>query len=393
MKLLYIACGSGSDPTIGGSLTRTTEIARRIQKDNTVYFLTSSGGRKATEKIFSNDAIFEIKTNVSESRKGRGYLVSQLWSYFLILIKSFFIVGKLPEVDLVYLDSDGLWDIVPALLYKRRYPKVKLVSMNHVMIGVSRENVKTLVFSLINGMLQNVSYFFIGRYTDVIFVNDTHEGFKIRDRLSKGKCTKKFYYVHNGVDVNLIEQVLIQEKVYDACFLGYLRPSKGLYDIVPIWQGVCKERRDAKLLIIGSMLFEYRNYLEKQIENNALQNNIVIIESLTNKHEVFKRLKQSKIFISASHKEGWSMAIMECLASGLPGVVWDLPVYEGSVKDGVIKVRLYDVSEFAKQILRLFSDGALMENLKKRAIDYARQCDWDVIAKKELEIFQEVLAG
>jgi glycosyltransferase involved in cell wall biosynthesis len=362
-------------------------------RNNTVYFLTSSGGKKAVEALFPKDSLWEIRTNVSKIKTDRGYLFRQLWSYILILLKSISKVRTLPQADLVYLDSDGLWDIFPALFYKRKHPEVVLVSMNHVMIEVGGGSLKARIYSLVNYILQSIGYICINKWMDVIFVNDTDEGYKIQDRLTKKNPHKKYYHVQNGVDSTSIKEIPTPPKEYDACFLGYLRPSKGLYDIVPIWRDVCREKPDAQLIIIGGLLLEYRKYLYNEIKASGLTENIILLDSIVDKLEVYKLLKQSRIFISASHKEGWSMAMMECLSCGLPGVVWDLPVYKKSLRDGVIMVERFNIPEFSRQVVSLLRDNALRENLQKKALNFAEQHDWDIIARKESRIFEEILSG
>jgi glycosyltransferase involved in cell wall biosynthesis len=359
MHILYIACGSGSDPTLGGSLARTIEIAKRMN-DNNVYFLTTTGGKQQINiKLCQRQhgLVFEIKTPLGDYEMDRWYYLRQLWSYILVFFKSMFF--DYPVIDIIYLDSDGLWDIFPALWYKMKHPKVKIISMNHHLVSKGK-------------WLQNICHFLIKRLADCIFVLDTPEGYKIEDKLYKPGF---FYRVQNGIDYDFIKNTPQLEKKYDACFFGTIRPSKGLSDILSIWTRV-NAKRNTNLLIIGYTHPQYLPYLQHP--------NIKIVGYIKDKEEAYKLIKQCKIFISPSREEGWGITNMECLACNLPGVVWDLPVYEHILNFGIRKVPVGDYKQFANKVIELLNNPC-------QPMASVEQFDWNIIAKKEIKIYEDLL--
>ncbi len=391
MKLLYITCGSGSDPTIGGSFIRTIETARRIARDNSLYFLTSTGGQEALRSFFTDESIYEIRTPLSGFTHNRMFLFKQLWCYLLIVIRSFSKIKKLPEVDLVYTDSDGPWDLIPALLYKKRFPRARWAAMNHHKIHFRKDSLISAVFSMVNIFLQRIGYLLIPRYADAILVLDTKSGYEIKDTLSGKAPEAKFILVKNGADIDEIRRVPEQEKRFDACVFGALRPSKGLYEIIPVWERVCKTKPDCRLIIIGSLLAGYRAGLEENINTHGLENNISIAGYLPEKDAAFALMKQSKIFVSLSNEEGWGIAIMESLAAGLPGVVWDLPAYKNIIQKGVIKVSRTNIDGFAGEVIRLLDDDLLYRRLKDEALPAVAQYDWNYVAREEEDNFKKIV--
>lgn len=391
MKILYIACGSGSDPTIGGSLARTIEVAKRISKSQSVFFLTTTGGKKAIGESFPDNLIFEIKTPLSDYNNNKNYFLKQFVSYFMVALKSIFILPRLPECHLLYTDSDGLWDIIPAFLYKIKYPSSKWVAMSHHIITLRTNGVIVFVFSMINIILQRFCLFFICNFSDAVFVLQTVTGNDIKKFLMKNGCKKQFYYVKNGVDISFIKKIPQQEKKYEACFFGALRPSKGLYDVVPVWKGVCRTNRKAKLLIVGGILEVYRNYLISEIMKNKLEENIYIRDYVPDRASAIELIKKCRVFISPSREEGWGITIMECLTCGLPGVVWDLPSYKQILNGGIIKINLFDKEKFAEATSRLLSEKDLFGRLEGETIDATEQYDWDKVAILDLEAFNKIL--
>lgn len=51
MKIMYITNGNGLSDKIGGSLTRTINVAKRLQKKgHAIHFLTTIGGFRACKR-------------------------------------------------------------------------------------------------------------------------------------------------------------------------------------------------------------------------------------------------------------------------------------------------------------------------------------------------------
>lgn len=393
MKVLYITCGSGADPTVGGSLIRTMETARWVREKAEVSFLTSTGGREALRKIFGVDCIFTLRTPILRSMRSGEYVYKQLFSYFSIFIQSLFKVPVMPDVDLVYTDSDGLWDVLPALIYRFFHPRARWVAMNHHLVIYRRENLTSLCFSISNIVLQRVGYFFIRRFADAGFVLDTDAGDEINTVLRRGKRKLPIWSVKDGVEIESIQAVSNPPIRYEACYFGGFRLGKGMDEIVPMWQKVCRRLPEAKLILIGGMLDKFRNYLNSEISGAGLEKNILITGYVPEKEDAIRMVKESRIFISLSHEEGWGIAIMECLAAGLPGVLWDLPIFRRIIKKGVIKVKRFGLDSFAEEVISLLQDQSRYDLLRNETESSVSSYDWKAVAEEDYRFFQEIIGS
>lgn len=389
MKILYIANGNGLNPAIGGSLGRSIEIASRLKKmGHEIYFLTTLGGYKAC-RTMSLDVHYYLLPASIFKRKETG-LFDRAFAYIISTLSAFWIVPRLPKYDLVYSDSDYFCDVIPAVVYKK-IKKAKWVAMTHHKIEVSKKKTRDFIISYLSSQLQLFSYFLFKKFADGIFVYKSHMGQAIVNYLvSKGVSPSKVYKVTNGVDLRFIQQVAVEEKIYDACFVGGLRPSKGIYDIVPIWKRVLEKRKDAVLVVVGGGLKEYENEIKSHIQKDGLNSQIKMVGAKSHE-ETIKIMKQSRVFISPSHEEGWGTAICEALACGLPVIAYDLFVYKGIFDNLIITVPLTNIQLFADAILHSFSK----ENLLKMKIEEKReviasQYSWDKIADREAELFKEI---
>lgn len=147
-----------------------------------------------------------------------------------------------------------------------------------------------------------------------------------------------------NIDTKLIDSVGVPEKCYSACFLGRLSPSKGIFDLPKIWEGI-----PGILLIIGGGGFEndrvrlYQMCEGKNIFFSGYQEGV----------KKYKLMKSCKVFILPSYEEGLSLAVKEALACGLPVVAWDLPVYQSAYGNAIHTVPKGDIEAFRNKIKEL----------------------------------------
>ncbi len=391
MKVLYITCGSGADPTVGGSLIRTMETARWVREKASVFFLTTSGGMAALRGIFAREPIFILKTPLLGSLRSGEYVLKQSFSYLVLLVQAIWRVPALPAADIFYTDSDGIWDVFPALLYKARYPRAKWVAMNHHLVGFRRESVTAFCFSLCNILLQKVSYFFLRRFADAAFVLDTEAGDEIRGVLQRRRPKFPVFSVRDGVEIDSIRRIAPPPRRFEACYFGGFRLGKGMDDIIPVWKMVCEEIPGAKLVLIGGMLGKFKTMLDREIRRCGLEDNVTITGYVPDKDEAIRMIKGCRIFISLSHEEGWGIAIMECLAAGLPGVLWNLPIFRRIIRKGVIKVEPFRRSLFADAVIRLLNSRELRLRLGEETWEAVRPYDWKTVAGEDFRLFGRII--
>jgi glycosyltransferase involved in cell wall biosynthesis len=387
MKIMYIATGSGLNDGVGGSNIRSVEIAKKLAKSgHEICFLTTIGCYKA----YKNKNISWYLLPASIFKKKEKYFFDRLFSYIISTVSSFWIVPKLPKYDLIYTDSDYFCDVIPAMLYKKTH-KSSWVAMTHHKTKVTYKKPRDLIVSSATSTLQSFCYLQFKKYADKIFVYKSDMGQLITNHLiSIGVPSSKIETVSNGVNLEFINSIQKENKIYDACFIGGLRPSKGIYHIVPIWKKVVEKKKDALLIIVGGGLKDYEDELSSQINKEGLESNIKMLGA-KNHDETLNILAKSKIFFSPSNEEGWGIAICEALAFGLPVVAWDLPVYRTLYPKGVVKAPIGDVQQFSEHVLDLLADKNHYKEVSKDSRQIVSAYDWNDIAIRETRLFQTIL--
>ena len=178
---------------------------------------------------------------------------------------------------------------------------------------------------------------------------------------------------------------------YRASFLGRLKESKGIFDLVRIWRKVCDIIPDAKLSVIGSGDDNTIAELNKKIADCGLEDNIILFGHLE-KGSAFQIISSSDIFVSPSHEEGFGIAILEAMACGVPVIAWDLPVYKDIFQKGMITVEINDIDAFSREVLALIGDPEKRSRMGSEAMDMSLRMDWGKISDKELDIIRQTLS-
>ena len=385
-KVLYISCGNGLSDSLGGSFVRTVEIAKRLSNMGIgIIFLTTSGGYKAASLKGLKASYYILPASIMGKKK-ETWLGDRAIAYIVSSLISFLKTKKLPEVDLVYTDSDYFCDIIPAILYKKRYPKVKWCAMIHHLIGVNKHALRGYLISTLSRILQKRCWRSISKYADGVMVYDTEMGYSIRDYFIKNFRFdgSKIYVVTNGIDVGAIKKIPNSQKNYDAVMVGGLRPNKGLYDIIPIWKRVVSKINDAKLAIVGGSA--YMDWLKKEIKKEDLCENILLLGNRPHL-EALSIMKSAKIYITPSREEGWGIAVCEALACRLPVVAYNLSAYKRTFGGLILTVPIGATDEFARMVLELLSERITIPADNYKIIS---KYDWNLVATKELDIFIDI---
>ena len=253
--------------------------------------LPSRGGYWVIKQLHAN--FLFTKTPFRSNNK---YLIFLNWLVMAIRCCRF-------QVDEDIITSgDYFCDTIPAFFLKGKHKWTAIIF--HI---IPRKR-------LVSYLIQQFSILLMRRADTVLVLNPLVKEYLI----NRGFLSNRIYIQEVGIDEEAIKKVPNQTKIYEACFMGRLSPSKGIFDLPKIWQGM-----KGKLLIIGGGGFaEDARRLKSMCGEN------IVFAGHKEGVEKFKLLKQSKVFIFPSYEEGLSLTIKEVLACGLPIVAWDLPVYE-----------------------------------------------------------------
>ena len=171
--------------------------------------------------------------------------------------------------------------------------------------------------------------------------------------------------------------------------VGRLIPEKGYPDMIQAINQVQKQtNKEFKLVIVGSgpLLGQLREIVNEQNLEN-------IVSFLEQRNDVSTILAASDIYISTSHFEGQSIAVMEAMAAGLPIIATEVGDNQYVIpKDCGILVPAGQPKKFAEQILRLMKDSGERAQFAKNTAQRIKQnYSPSLWVDQLLAVYQEVL--
>lgn len=183
--------------------------------------------------------------------------------------------------------------------------------------------------------------------------------------------------LYNGVD---LDEVAAKAECYDArsrlgidvgtpliSTVANIRPVKGIDVLLRAAGVVCREFPEATFLIIGSTLVPdtYAD-LESLVESIGIRANVRFLGQISN---LFPILRESNVFCLPSRSEGFSNALIEAMACGLPCVATRVGGNPEALTEGAegFLVESEDYELLADRILRLLRDPQKAMQMGKQA--------------------------
>lgn len=241
------------------------------------------------------------------------------WSMIIFFIKN--------RANYNYINSHGLWNlgsILPFIIPNRAKKIITLHGfLDDYVLGKSALSKKLFWHIIQRWCLKNA---------DCIHVISTNELNFVRKNFPF--LTPKLVYIPNGITINDYDDEVNNDfksnvdKIFDSSdivflYLGRLNIKKGLDLLLPSYvefERTCKLK--SNLLIVGPN-DGYKSTIENFI--NSIPNNSKTIHILDPVKGVEKNylLTKCHVFILPSYSEGFSIAALEAIAYGIPGIFSD----------------------------------------------------------------------
>lgn len=285
--------------------------------------------------------------------------------------------------DIIYSSTNVFPDVVPAYIAKLINPDAKWFARIHHLSPSPFKRPGNFIVNLGSNMLQEFSIFLLHNRADrVAALNPNLYQTIVERNFSK----EKLLVVAAGVDTKKWTAHEPAAKSFDAVFLGRLHPSKGIFDLIPIWQEVTAKIPSAKLAIIGLATPSTSKTLGNQIKKANLEKNIKLFGPLKDE-QVKKYLNLSKLFLFTDHEAGFGLAATEAMSMGLPVIGYDIGILGKVFKKGYVKIKPFEVKDFAQAVTALLENDKQRELLSTNAKSESQKHDWQKVAKN----FQNIL--
>jgi glycosyltransferase involved in cell wall biosynthesis len=293
---------------------------------------------------------------------------------FRTLAAALLLPGRLRRFDAIYVLSQSLPDIVPAVLAA---PQRTVAQVFHL---------QPLPWKRPGSLLNNM-FAFLSERLGVALVRRFVRNVVVLTPLILPalKLPERTSVTHAGSgawSISVDGMALAPQDRSGAVYVGRMHPAKGLDDVIEAWSMVREQSPHAVLTLVGLGDEEYVRKLRDKVERRGLDGS-VRFAGFVSEAEKARILGGARMFVSASREEGWGIAIAEAMALGVPCVTYDLPVFNEVFSRGRIGAPIGDVAALARAMTTLLNDDALHERLLRQAADLAKAFSWDAVARAE----------
>jgi len=183
---------------------------------------------------------------------------------------------------------------------------------------------------------------------------------------------------------------------------GILSRNKGIETVIKALPKVVEKHPEVLYLVLGKTHpdvirhsgEEYRNYLQLLVKSLNLEDHVLFINEFINQKELFKYLSASDIYITPYLNEAQITSGTLAYAIGVGSAVISTPYWHASELLANGRGRLFnfnDSEELANILLELLENPAIIEKLRKKALDYGKTITWPKQGGKYISLIQQIL--
>jgi glycosyltransferase involved in cell wall biosynthesis len=243
-----------------------------------------------------------------------------------------------------------LFDVLPAVFYKIRYPRVRIVAPVFHLIPPPSARPGAKVRNVAAWLEQRCMVKLLAMVADIVIVDNS----KLVGELAQFGITRKRCYVTRmGVARTIDAGQNPGAARYDALFVGRLAEIKGISILLRAWREVVASLPEAKLALAG--VEQPGLGLSKKLQELNVSQNVVHLDGLSDE-QIVEVYRSSKLFVTASKEEGYGISVLEAFAQGKPAVTFDLPAFAEAFPRGREIVRGEDAHDFAQAVIRVLNE-------------------------------------
>jgi len=216
-------------------------------------------------------------------------------------------------------------------------------------------------------------------------------------------CNIKARVIHNGVDVSLFNPLLPKIEARRKLRLpldkriilwsGRIDPDKRLDTLLRIAPEILRERKDVIILVKGRTINKgYLAYLKGLIRKGGLERFIKLDLGWTPNIFMLYYYRASDLYVHTSISEGFSLTLLEAMASGIPVIGRNTSSIPEAIGDKSLLFNNED--ELAEKILEILSNEEESEKIGIRLFHRVMEEGFTSIdqARKYLNLYEEIIS-
>ena len=221
--------------------------------------------------------------------------------------------------------------------------------------------------------------------------------FSKQDIISNFKIpAKKISVVPNGIRNNFKplsyeqkDNVKNEYTLGNEYFLavGGIHPRKNIMQLLKAFSQFKKwQQSNMKLVIAGRLAWQYEIFIEK-LKSYKYRNDVVLTGYI-NDDSLAELMGGAYALVYPSLFEGFGVPIIEAMQSGTPVITSNTSSMPEVGGDAALHANPDDVDDLAKQMMLIYKDEKMRNQLIEKGFIRARQFSWDVSAIKLWELIE-----
>lgn len=210
---------------------------------------------------------------------------------------------------------------------------------------------------------------------------------------------KKYAVIHHpfcipkDVDFKSFQKFKDRDKLRIIC-VGRIEPRKNQEVLIKALPILLQKIKNLELIFIGKFSWKsYKNYIFSIIENFSLEKYIKFIGELP-WSEMYNLLSSSDLVCVPSKYETFGYTFIEALASGVPVIASDIPVFREIAKEEIcLFVDPINYEDWAKKIIFLYENKDLGKRIAQKAkLFVEREFSKEKITNKCINFYKEIIS-
>ncbi|QUS59993.1 glycosyltransferase [Synechocystis sp. PCC 7338] len=217
--------------------------------------------------------------------------------------------------------------------------------------------------------------------------------------IAKLRLNAPSFVAPNGIfapDFNSVPQADLFLQTFPATqnrklilFLGRIDPKKGLNLLAPAFAQIHQQFPESHLVIAGPDNIGYLPTAKKMFQEAGCQNAVSFTGMLTGKLK-YSAIAAASVYVAPSYSEGFSISILEAMASGLPCVFTDACNFPEA--SAVAKIIPVDQQKLANALTWCLANLEEAQHMGQQARQFIfEHYTWDQIATQMITVYQWIL--
>jgi glycosyltransferase involved in cell wall biosynthesis len=399
-NILFVVHGYKPAYRIGGPIHSVSSLAETLVSNGhkVIVFTTDSNQDEKLDVVKNTPVIvdgvevwyFETQ-NIFQKKifklfpyfsKSIGYLYSPIMKFHLNEI--------MPKIDFVHTHLPFIYPTYIASKIANLYNKPLYYHQRGVLSerALSYRSYKKFIYLFLfeKTIIRNASCLIaLTNYEFEIFKKYSHKNQQI-SIIPNGVNVENFY-----TDKTLFKNYKIDETKTVILFLGRLHPSKGADLLLTAFIKAHTQNDNLRLIMAGPDEYGLVEDFRKEIIDNNFED-IVIFPGMVQGDEKKRLLARADLFVLPSLSEGFSMAILEALASSTPVLISPECNFNEveSVNAGVVV--LNNAEQISARIVELTSDLDKLKRMGNNGKDFVKRFyNWKTIADQLIALYNTQL--